>query len=134
MDKENLPIVGQEYNCYDDGKIRPSRRYTVKIKEIIPFAEASSELRDKWEFKSNTCSWLFSHKTDYFIIADSYEKSDEVEEAVFVRTVAGNWFSMGEYWCSGFLDVDGALTKEIREEYENGEWIIKEEELKYYYK
>jgi hypothetical protein len=39
-----LPEIGKFYDCYDDGKIHDSRKYLVRITNIIPFSEISSEI------------------------------------------------------------------------------------------
>lgn len=44
-----LPEIGKFYDCYDDGKIHDSRKYLVRITNIIPFSEISSEILKKWE-------------------------------------------------------------------------------------
>ena len=31
-----IPELGKIYDCFDDGKISPSRHYKVEIKKIIP--------------------------------------------------------------------------------------------------
>ena len=38
-----VPVLGQTYNYFDDGKIKPSRRMEVVITEIIPFNEIDKE-------------------------------------------------------------------------------------------
>ena len=45
------PVLGQTYNYFDDGKIKPSRRMEVVITEIIPFSEIDEEtLKSDLEF------------------------------------------------------------------------------------
>ena len=43
------PVLGQTYNYFDDGKIRPSRRMEVVITEIIPFSEIDLETLNYWQ-------------------------------------------------------------------------------------
>jgi hypothetical protein len=104
---KKLPIVGYIYNCFDDGKIKRSRLYTVKVVEIIPFNLIDKETLKVWESQVEQCDWLYSKKTDYFIKTDEGEDG----EAVFVRTKCGGWFSLGDFMNSGRLDVDGQLTE-----------------------
>lgn len=102
-----LPEIGKFYDCYDDGKIHDSRKYLVRITNIISFSEISSDIFKKWEEYKEEYNWLFAEETDYFIIADSYERGkDNISESIFVRTKDGEWFSMGELWNSGLLIVE----------------------------
>lgn len=88
-----LPEIGKFYDCYDDGKIHYSRKYLVRITNIVPFSEISSEILKKWEEYKEGYDWLFAKETDYFIIADSYEKGEFcLSESIFVRTNdGGQW-------------------------------------------
>ena len=102
-----LPKIGKTYDCYDDGKIRSSRRYDVEIKEIIPFESASDELLEEWKNAIADSDWLFAKETDYFIIADCYEQGiNNITTSIFVRTIDGEWFSIGDFWNSGLLVVE----------------------------
>lgn len=109
----NIPIVGKEYNCFDDGKVRPSRLYSVVVKEVIPFNEIDKEPLVEWEEQVNDCYWLFSTHTDYFVIA--YNFDDEKE--VFARTKSNGWFSLVNFLSGGLLDANGNLTEAMYENY-----------------
>jgi len=102
-----LPKINQTYNCFDDGKISKSRLYTVDVKKIIPFNEIDQKILNLWKEVVKDCYWLFAKKTDYFILTENGEDGD----AIFVRTINGEWFSIGGFMNSGLLDVDGSLTK-----------------------
>lgn len=104
MDK--LPVIGQMYDCYDDGKIRESRRYKVKITKIIPYKDADETTVSRWMKAVDEGPWLFATCTDYFVFAESYEQKDTITESLFVRTLDGRWFSTGCYFDSGLLIVD----------------------------
>lgn len=104
-----LPKIGEIYDCYDDGKIRDSRRYSVKIKGIIPFYQANNDIISEWRQAVDTYNWLFDRETDYFIIADSYEIPSEITQSIFVRTINKGWFSIGDLLNSGRLDLDGDM-------------------------
>ena len=41
------PVLGQTYNYFDDGKIKPSRRMEVVITEIIPFEIGRASCRER---------------------------------------------------------------------------------------
>lgn len=102
-----LPEVGKEYHFFDDGKIKPSRHSIITIVEIIPFEGCNdAELLDNWRCDVFDCPWLYADKTDYFIKA---VWSDD--EAYFVRTTDGGWFSLGFF--GGRLDIDGSLYKNM---------------------
>jgi len=104
-----IPILTKTYNCFDDGKIRESRRYEVKIIEIIPFDKIDNKTLLIWNDEVETVYWLFAEKTDFFIKATDGDN----EEYVFVRTTDNGWFSMG-FLTSGRLDVDGTLTSMLK--------------------
>jgi len=101
----DLPNINQIYDCYDDGKIRESRRYQVKVKDIIPFDKAPEDILEEWDSISKYPGSLFASATDYFIIADSYEQENIVTTEVFARTVDGGWFGLGDYWNCGLLII-----------------------------
>ena len=105
---KEIPKIGKVYNCFDDGKIRESRKYKVTIKEIIPFNKADEKTLKIWKDEGLSCDWLFK-ETDFFIKADSTE-CEEDPESVFARTKDGGWFGLGAIWNSGILDIDGSLT------------------------
>lgn len=108
MNKENTPEIGKTYNSFDDGKIKETRRYQVTISKIVPFQEIDSKTLEQWKREVETCHWLYATETDFFIFADSKESGQE-EQEVFVRTLDGGWFGIGEWFGSGRLDVDGSL-------------------------
>ena len=81
---KELPVIGKTYNCFDDGKIRESRKYEVTITDIIPFKKADEETLKLWEEEGLSCDWLFK-ETDYFIKFESTESEDS-PKGVFART------------------------------------------------
>lgn len=105
--KDPVPKIGKFYDCYDDGKICYDRRYKVKITDIIPFDKASKSIYNQWEDAKRMYYWVFADKTDYFVLADSYERGKfNVSQSVFVRTVEGEWYSIGRFWNNGLLIVE----------------------------
>ena len=104
-----LPIPGRTYNYFDDGKVNPSRMYSVLITDVIPFSEIDKETLKFWEKEVEEYPWLYSSETPYFIKGDLYLLEDTIEDICFVRTIDDDvyWFSLG-YW-AGLLDVDGTL-------------------------
>lgn len=104
------PVLGQTYNYFDDGKIKPSRKLEVVITEIIPFDKINSETLESWKEEAKECYWLYAKETDFFVKADLKVSDDKTEKIIFVRTINNNdgWFSLG-YW-GGRLDIDGSLT------------------------
>jgi hypothetical protein len=107
---KKIPKVGKTYNCFDDGKISHSRLYTVDIKEVIAFDKIDNATLEEWKEQVEQCDWLYAKETDYFVKTINGEDGD----AVFVRTLNGGWFSLGNFMNSGRLDVDGKLTKMLQ--------------------
>lgn len=111
--KKELPICGNTYHYFDDGKIRESRRMEVVITEIIPFSEIDAETLNDWKQEVEDFHWLYAKETDFFIKADLKVSNNKIEKVVFVRTINNNdgWFSIG--WWGGRLDVDGSLNNSL---------------------
>lgn len=105
-----IPEKNKEYDCFDDGKIRESRRYRVTVTDIIPFDSIDPETRQWWEREKHDCYWLYRETTDYFVKA----LNGDGEEEVFVRTKKDEWFGMG-FLTSGLLDVDGSVMAKLIE-------------------
>ena len=111
-----VPEVGKEYHIFDDGKVSMGRHYIAEILEVIPFGEASTDLKYAWAEQVKDCYWLYSELCDYFVKA----KSDfDSEPLYFVRTTDGGWFSLDypNVWMSARLDIDGSLYKQMIEWY-----------------
>lgn len=106
---KEIPKIGETYNCFDDGKITESRKYQVKITEIIPFRKVDDDLLKIWEVNCLKRYWKFK-ETDYFIKSESNEYPKD-STCIFARSIDNSWFGLGDYWNSGLLDVDGSLTK-----------------------
>jgi len=99
--------IGKTYNVFDDGKIKESRMYQVKVTEVIPFDKIDEDTLEQWKQEVEDCDHLYAKQTDFFI--KSWNGAD-VE--TFVRTTDGGWFSMG-FMCCGRLDIDGYLLNKI---------------------
>jgi len=117
-----LPILNKTYYSFDDGKIRPSRRSRVVIKEVIPFNEIDQEILIRWKEEVSECDWLYRETTDYFIKAEANQEDIGIDETlIFVRCKKDGWFSLG-FW-GGRLDIDGRLNdicEEIIKQQKNG--------------
>jgi hypothetical protein len=109
----DIPELGKIYQCFDDGKIKRSRQYSVEITGISKFNTITDKnyLRE-WKNEVKSCPSLYNKSTDYFV--NGYSKELDVE-ITFVRCVNDGWFSFGLE--SGRLDIDGELL-EILEWYE----------------
>lgn len=107
----SIPEIGKTYNYFDDGKIRRSRLCTVKVVELIPFDDIDSEILDMWNSDVVECDRLYSKTTDFFVKGIFTHANHDPE--YFVRTVAGDWFSIG--FLGGALDVDGKLYERLIE-------------------
>jgi hypothetical protein len=106
--KQQLPVVGNTYNNFDDGKIRESRRYPVIITEIVPASQIDADTIAFWNDEVSECDWLYATETDYFI-KGLLDVGEIAESVTYVRTIDGRWFSLG--WWGGILDIDGTLLK-----------------------
>lgn len=101
---QQLPKINKEYDCYDDGKIKESRRLTVKITAIIPFADADyTDVLELWHQEIEDASFLYAKETDYFISGIL----PWGETVYFVRTIHGEWFSIGYHGV--LLDITNEL-------------------------
>lgn len=124
-----IPGVGKYYNCFDDGKISHSRLYRVLIYKILTKEQILEDPIYKilWEANCEEHPELYDESCDIFIASISEETTIPRVE-IFGRTKDGGWFGLGELvydingnpipdcWnCSGRLDVDGSLTKQLEE-------------------
>ena len=110
---EKLPILGKTYNHYDDGKIKESRLMKSVVTDISEFNDKLLSQEDKEDIVE--CGFLYSENTDYVIEADLYIDEDDIVKVKYVRTLDGEWFSLG--WWAGLLDVDNSLTVNLKEYY-----------------
>ena len=104
-----IPEVGKRYHCFDDGKIRFSRHFIIKVDEVLGFMEFRRKYPEQFETyvtESKLHYWLYSRSSDKFIIT---HKGENNELGVYLRTKQGGWFGMGPYWDSATLDVTGEL-------------------------
>lgn len=116
-----FPEVGKIYDCYDDGKISTSRRYSVYIYQIMTYdiGMQDNELAMLWNINKKEYDHLFGETTSHFVIGISHQTTCPKIE-VFVITKWNGWFGLGELkyseidgyysdcWrCSGLLDVEG---------------------------
>jgi len=108
-----IPEVGKRYHCFDDGKITFSRHYIVEVSRVIGYMEFKRdypELFKSYLEESKRCYWLYSRRSDKFVICDEGEDGNP---EVFVRTKQGGWFSIGDFFNSGRLDVTGRLWENL---------------------
>lgn len=110
---EKLPILGKTYNHYDDGKIKESRLMKSVVTNISEFNDKLLSQEDKEDIVE--CGFLYSENTDYVIEADLYIDEDDIVKVKYVRTLDGEWFSLG--WWAGVLDVDNSITDNLKEYY-----------------
>jgi hypothetical protein len=116
---ETIPILGQTYHYFDDGKIKVSRRAEVVITEVIPFEKIDEYTLDYWQEEVEECDWLYAPKTDFFVKAESTLFDSPYNEIIFVRTIDDDWFSFG--FRAGRLDIDGSLNDTLKDkEFQQG--------------
>lgn len=124
MKSDLIPVVGKTYYCYDDGKITPSREYTVKVTRIIPWEECGDKIRRLYnEFEDD--GYMFGGIVpEYIVEAESNECPDSAPAAYFAYSKWGYWFGLGFYYFDeeygdsistwfncGRLDLNGELKK-----------------------
>ena len=107
MDTQRIPIIGNLYKYFDDGKIKHSRMYDVEIIDICKYEDADKELIKLWIEEVKYCDWIYKDTTDLFINGVICMCDGDEKEVTFVRTIDDDWFSLG-FW-AGRLDLDGKL-------------------------
>ena len=115
MKMKPIPEVNKIYHAYDDGKLRSSRQYEVKVTEVIPFNNADKEVIDSWELELDGYDYSLSKETDYFIkaVAIDEKMNPKGTQEIYVRSISSGWLSLGFMYCSE-LDVDGELTELLK--------------------
>lgn len=108
-DLKPIPEIGKTYHCFDDGKIRFSRHYLIKVDGVYGYMEFKKKF-PTWfarylEHKKDH-DYLFAKTTDKFVLS---EHGEDNTRQVFARTKWGGWFSIGDFMNSGQLDVTGEL-------------------------
>lgn len=104
-----VPEVGNRYHCFDDGKIRYSRHFIIKVDEVLDYMAFRKKYPEQFRHYCEVAKehyWLYSRRTDKFVVTYSGENG---ESGVYVRTKQGGWFGIGEWWNSAVLDVTGEL-------------------------
>lgn len=128
-----VPEVGKRYHCFDDGKIKFSRHYIVKVLEVLDhmaFKRKYPEMFQTYLDESRQCYWLYSRSSDKFIICHAEEdRQKDFDLEVAVRTKQGGWFTIGKnsLYC-GTFDVTGKLWDELISDID--QWNYTEEEKK----
>ena len=123
-----IPEVGKRYHCFDDGKVRFSRHFIIKVDEVLGFMEFRRKYPEKFEtyvIESKSHYWLYSRRTDKFIIT---HKGENNELGVYVRTKQGGWFGIGPYWDSAILDVTGELWNNLVKNIDSYDYSDEEKE------
>lgn len=129
---QDVPIVGKQYNHYDDGKIRPSRHSVVKVTKVIPYNEVNDKLKTLISSEQEQCNWLYAPKTDFVVFADTInEEVPLTKEQIYIRTKDNGWFSIDNETCfdSGRLDIDHTLTDSVIELLHEGGYDYTTEEI-----
>lgn len=106
--KEAVPEIDKEYYCYDDGKIRITREYTVVISELISYKRLPRNIKRLWQQEVIGAYWLYATESDYFVKAIDPKRHNE---HWFCRTKDGGWFGFGRLFDCGRLDTTGDLYK-----------------------
>lgn len=113
-DIQPIPEVGKRYHCFDDGKVRFSRHFIIRVDEVLNHMEFREKYPEQFQHymeQLKYSDWLFSRRSDKFIIT---YKGENDELGVYVRTKEGGWFGIGSWMNSALLDVAG----------ENWQWLL----------
>ena len=113
-----IPEVGKRYHCFDDGKIRFSRDYVMKVKEVLNYMEFKRKypkLFKTYVIEAKQHYWIYSRRTDKFIVLEPEENRTEYNNIeIAVRTKDGGWFTFSNSaLCCGTLDVTGELWDDL---------------------
>ncbi len=93
----DVPEIGKNYNYYHDWKIREIRRNDVKITALLRYKDVPEEIRELFIYDVMNSPHLYASETDFFVSAELDIGDINPEIIYFVRTVCGNWFSLG-FW------------------------------------
>lgn len=133
ISQENIPVVGKQYNHYDDGKIRPSRHSVVKVTHVIPYNEVDDKLKMFISSEQEECDWLYAPKTDFVVFAETINQDNPLtKEQIYIRTKDNGWFSISieTYLDGGRLDIDHTLTDSVIRLLHEGAYDYTAEEIK----
>ena len=139
---EEIPIVGNYYHFWDDGKTSSSRHYIAKCEEIITCKQAKGilisvpvwneetnqndfervTLYERWQEQVKGHDWIYATETDYFIKISVPEYDENYLYAV--RTKWGGWFTIDiqSWWQGGDLDVSGKKFEQVLQDYYDGQY------------
>ena len=136
-DTDILPEIGKDYYVYDDGKIKPSREYKIKIVNIIDTKNLPNDIRNDWEDAVINLYWLFLAKEGKVIVGEIIVNDNNYDDVeidnnddkdnesptyeYFAKTIDGGWFSFTSneevFIGGGRLDITGKLREYIISEY-----------------
>lgn len=112
---ETLPVIGNCYMCYDDGKVSLTRAYIVKIIKIFTIDTLPQNILERYRKEQMDDPRFYSKDNKYFIYAESYEHPDKSTISIFTKTFDNKWFSFGledshDLWNCGLLDIDNMFS------------------------
>ena len=133
---KKVPVKGNTYHFFDDGKISPARHHIATVEDVFTFEEGEHlfvnaivdydydrnkvvydkvPLSEVWQKQMLRCYWLFNEDNDYFIkcTIPTYDK----DPIYFCRDKGGGWFSLDvtNTWQGGQLDVNEELYERFKE-------------------
>ena len=143
--KRDLPVIGEEYYFYDDGKINLSRQYLVLVTKVVSYAEGRTNryqiddedvsahlpehMQDRnvhpttwgalFDLSAKECNRIFAKTTDYFVeaeyIGNNPSWNTEKPYKLLFARSRGGFYTIDPFF-NGRLDVTGSLTKTLCEE------------------
>ena len=121
MKDDNIPVIGNIYYHFDDGKISLSRREEVAILDVIPFSKIDQEgiIYNRWREELKSDPYFYTYNTDYFVIGHNLTHPN-MGLTCYVRTTTNGWYGFmiddNVFWGNqGLLDVDGSLLQKLDE-------------------
>ena len=110
MDKLVIPIVGETYTFFAEGKINTTHQYQATVIKLVPGWRASLSARFTWLYQHITCHWMYDKYSPYFVYCNIPEYSKKPMR--FVQSVFNDWVTID---CEpdtmpGRLDVDNSYT------------------------
>lgn len=101
------------FNCYDDGKITPSRHCIVTITQELHWDSLSDDKRK--ELTEIIDEYDYKQKQDVILIG--YNENNDL--CTFLKTKYDTYFSI-EFFCGGLLDISDEFTDKLINELNNG--------------
>ena len=100
-----VPLKGQVFHAFDDGKIKIDRHMLLKVIDVDNRNSMKPWMTAVLEYTSKRVHWLFDYDTDYIISTENVNNPDE--KYWFARSISGEWYALmvNSYMDACLLDV-----------------------------